>query len=132
MTKIRDEKCCDMNFNGNYSYFMSTLYVLSSISEKANKITIYRRQRTNERTKKNEKTNGENDEEKKESLQPTNESSTFYNVQGKNETYPCSCGICIIYFISINPFICIIQGSPAIAIPCALRHSLILQNFFTI
>lgn len=50
-------------------------------------------------------------------------------------SYSCSCGICIIYFISINPFICIIQGSPAKAIPChaipfhALRHLLKFTKF---
>lgn len=75
-------------------------------------------ERTNERTK-NGKKQTEKVMKRKEkvcSLRTNYLHSTAYTQ--KKETYPCSCGICIIHFISINPFVCIIQGSPAIPIPC--------------
>lgn len=63
-----------MNFNGNYLFFMSTLYY--SLVHQWKNIQNYNVQaRTKDEVKK--KTNGESDVEKRKSLQPPNEFCMF-------------------------------------------------------
>lgn len=130
MTKIRHEKCYDMNFNGNYLFFMSTLYThFLSLSHSLSRPLV--KKHTLKITKCiGEATNGKRRRKEKE----TNDAKVM---KRKEKVYSLSTNLIlcihwhthtqkrrrrisehvhveylrIIYFISINPFICIIQGS---------------------